>query len=102
MSAPRSNRRRRWGRTWLRRGSDPVLTPINLTAGERKSYISFAMNTPRLVAALALSATLTALAQDASPKLTGVGAAMEEMAAKQEIAGAVTVVVNPSCSPLIG
>jgi CubicO group peptidase (beta-lactamase class C family) len=44
------------------------------------------------VAALVVAATLTASAQ--GPKLAGVGAAMQEMVAKQEVAGAVTVVVS--------
>jgi CubicO group peptidase (beta-lactamase class C family) len=44
------------------------------------------------VAILALSATLTAFADE--PMLPGIGAAMQEMAAKQEIAGAVTSVVS--------
>ena len=46
----------------------------------------------RLTAVLALSATLSAFVAD--PKLPGVGAAMQEMIAKNEIAGAVTVVVS--------
>ena len=50
------------------------------------------MNPYRLSAVLALSATLTAFAEE--PKLPGVGAAMQEMIAKNEIAGAVTVVVT--------
>jgi CubicO group peptidase (beta-lactamase class C family) len=41
---------------------------------------------------LALAATLTVFAQ--SPTLPGVGAAMQEMVAKNEIAGAVTLVVS--------
>jgi CubicO group peptidase (beta-lactamase class C family) len=44
------------------------------------------------VAVLALTATLTVSAAD--PKLPAVGAAMEDMIAKQEIAGAVTAVVT--------
>jgi CubicO group peptidase (beta-lactamase class C family) len=42
------------------------------------------------VAILALSATLTVFADE--PKLPGIGAAMEDMVAKHEVAGAVTVV----------
>src|SRR5688572_29616895 len=49
------------------------------------------MNTVRLTLILALSATLTAFVVE--PTLPGVGAAMQEMIAKNEIAGAVTVVV---------
>jgi CubicO group peptidase (beta-lactamase class C family) len=44
-----------------------------------------------VVAILTLFATISTLAQ--SPKLPGVGAAMQEMIAKNEIAGAITVVV---------
>ena len=47
---------------------------------------------PTRIAALVLAATLTASAQE--PKLGGVGAAMQEMVAKQEVAGAITVVVS--------
>jgi CubicO group peptidase (beta-lactamase class C family) len=50
------------------------------------------MNTVRLILILALSATLTAFVVE--PTLPGVGAAMQEMIAKNEIAGAVTVVVT--------
>ena len=50
------------------------------------------MNLCRLPAILALSAVLSAFADE--PKLPGVGAAMQEMIAKHEIAGAVTVVVT--------
>ena len=50
------------------------------------------MSPCRLTVILALSATLTAFAQE--PKLPGIGAAMQEMIAKNEIAGAVTVVVT--------
>ncbi len=50
------------------------------------------MRTHRLAAGLALSATLIAVA--AEPKLPGIGAAMEAMIAKDEIAGAVTAVVT--------
>jgi CubicO group peptidase (beta-lactamase class C family) len=46
----------------------------------------------RLTAILALSATLPAFIAD--PKLPGVGTAMQEMIAKNEIAGAVTAVVS--------
>jgi CubicO group peptidase (beta-lactamase class C family) len=52
----------------------------------------FAMNPCRLPAILALSAALSAFA--GAPKLLGVGAAMREMIANNEIAGAVTVVVT--------
>jgi hypothetical protein len=51
-----------------------------------------AMSLCRLPAVLALSAALSAAA--AEPKLPGVGAAMQEMIANDEIAGAVTVVVT--------
>ncbi len=51
-----------------------------------------AMSPCRLPAVLALSAALSAAA--AEPKLPGVGAAMQEMIANNEIAGAVTVVVT--------
>ena len=47
---------------------------------------------PIRIAALVLAATLTASAQGA--KLPGIGAAMQEMVARQEIAGAVTAVVS--------
>ncbi|MEP6914504.1 MAG: serine hydrolase domain-containing protein [Acidobacteriota bacterium] len=50
------------------------------------------MSTCRLTVVLALSAALTAFAQE--PKLPGVGAAMQNMVAKNEIAGAVTMVVT--------
>jgi CubicO group peptidase (beta-lactamase class C family) len=46
----------------------------------------------RLAAILALSVALSAFAD--TPKLPGVGAAMQEMIARNEIAGAVTVVVS--------
>ena len=44
------------------------------------------------VAVLVFAASLTAIAQE--PKLSGVGAAMQEMVSKNEVAGAVTVVVT--------
>jgi CubicO group peptidase (beta-lactamase class C family) len=50
------------------------------------------MSPCRLTVVLALSATLTAVARE--PKLPGVGTAMREMIAKNEIAGAVTMVVT--------
>jgi CubicO group peptidase (beta-lactamase class C family) len=50
------------------------------------------MNPCRLSAIVALSAALSAFAEE--PKLPGIGAAMQEMVAKNEIAGAVTVVVT--------
>ena len=58
-----------------------------------------AMNSCRLTVVLALAATLTAVAQEKSlpnidRKLPGIGTAMQEMIAKNEIAGAVTVVVT--------
>lgn len=46
----------------------------------------------RLAVVLALSATLSAFVED--PKLPGVGTAMQQMIAKSEISGAVTVVVS--------
>ncbi len=52
------------------------------------------MSTLRLSVILGLFATLTASAQD--PKVPGIGAAMQEMIAKKEVAGAVTVVVTKS------
>ena len=52
------------------------------------------MSTFRLSVILGLFATLTASAQD--PKVPGIGAAMQGMIAKQEVAGAVTVVVTKS------
>jgi CubicO group peptidase (beta-lactamase class C family) len=64
-----------------------------LTPTERNVYIS-AMTSCRLAAVLALSATLTVVAAD--PKLPGVGAAMQSMVEKNEIAGAVTMVVSKS------
>ena len=45
-----------------------------------------------LLAGLAFSAALTAFS--AAPELDGVGAAMEAMVAKHEVAGAVTMVVD--------
>jgi CubicO group peptidase (beta-lactamase class C family) len=48
----------------------------------------------RLATVLALSATLTVLAAD--PKLPGIGTAMQSMIDKNEIAGAVTMVVSKS------
>jgi CubicO group peptidase (beta-lactamase class C family) len=50
------------------------------------------MSLHRLPVILVLSAALSAFAQE--PKLPGIGAAMEEMIAKNEIAGAVTAVVT--------
>lgn len=52
------------------------------------------MSTLRLSVILGLFATLTASAQH--PKVPGIGAAMQGMIAKQEVAGAVTVVVTKS------
>jgi CubicO group peptidase (beta-lactamase class C family) len=49
------------------------------------------MSPCRLAVILVLSTTLTAVVQQ--PKLPGIGTAMQEMIAKHEIAGAVTVVV---------
>jgi CubicO group peptidase (beta-lactamase class C family) len=56
-----------------------------------EEYISLAMTLIRTVAIVA-AATLTASAQ--GPRLPGVGAAMQEMVAKQEVSGAVTAVVS--------
>jgi CubicO group peptidase (beta-lactamase class C family) len=50
------------------------------------------MRQTRLTLMLALSATLTAIAQ--GPRLPGIDSAMQDMIAKQEVAGAVTVVVT--------
>jgi CubicO group peptidase (beta-lactamase class C family) len=50
------------------------------------------MNRSLALTGLALLATLSTLAE--TPKLPGVGAAMQEMIAKNEIAGAITVVVT--------
>jgi CubicO group peptidase (beta-lactamase class C family) len=50
------------------------------------------MNACRFAVILALFQTLTAAAQE--PTLPGIGAAMEEMIAKNEVAGAVTAVVT--------
>ncbi len=50
------------------------------------------MSPCRLPAVLALSAALSAFAEE--PKLPGIGAAMQEMIANNEIAGAVTAVVT--------
>lgn len=50
------------------------------------------MTALRVAVVLAIAVTLTAGAQE--PKLPGIGAAMEEMIAKNEIAGAATVVVT--------
>src|SRR3954471_8628435 len=52
------------------------------------------MSTLRLTVILSLSATLTASAQD--PKVPAIGAAMQGIIAKQEVAGAVTAVVTKS------
>ena len=57
------------------------------------------MSSCRLAVILALAATLTAVAQERKApnidrKLPGIGTAMQEMIAKNEIAGAVTVVVT--------
>jgi hypothetical protein len=54
------------------------------------------MSPYRLAVTLALSATLTIFAED--PKLPGIGTAMEDMIAKNEIAGAVTS--KPPASPM--
>src|SRR6267143_377645 len=51
-----------------------------------------AMNHGHVLATLALTVALICFAD--SPKLSGVGGAMQEMVAKNEIAGAVTVVVT--------
>ena len=48
----------------------------------------------RLATVIALSATLTVIAAD--PKLPGIGTAMQSMIDKNEIAGAVTMVVSKS------
>ena len=50
------------------------------------------MSHSRLTTVLLVSATLTVTAQE--PKLPGIGAAMQAMIAKNEVAGAVTVVVT--------
>ena len=50
------------------------------------------MKSLRIAAVIVLSSTLTVLAED--PKLPGVGAAMQGMIDKNEIAGAVTMVVS--------
>ena len=50
------------------------------------------MNHSRLLASLALATALSAFAD--APKLLGIGAKMQELIAKNEIAGAVTVVVT--------
>jgi CubicO group peptidase (beta-lactamase class C family) len=50
------------------------------------------MSTVRLALTLALSVTLTVVARE--PTIPGVGRAMQEMIARQEIAGAVTVIVT--------
>ena len=50
------------------------------------------MNSCRLAVILALSATVPAFFEE--PKLPGIGTAMQEMIAKNEVAGAVTVVVT--------
>ncbi len=54
------------------------------------------MHLPRLIACLALAAALclTRPAHAAEPGIPGIGTAMEEMVAKHEIAGAVTVIVS--------
>jgi CubicO group peptidase (beta-lactamase class C family) len=52
------------------------------------------MRTQRLALTLLLSATFAALAQEPTPTLPGVGQAMQDMIAKQEIAGSVTMVVD--------
>ncbi len=57
------------------------------------------MSPYRIAATLALASALTAVAEErrlvrADPKLPGVGAAMQAMIAQNEIAGAVTAVVN--------
>ena len=50
------------------------------------------MNRSHFLASLALAATLSAFAD--APKLPGIGATMQELIAKNEIAGSVTVVVT--------
>jgi CubicO group peptidase (beta-lactamase class C family) len=52
------------------------------------------MRTSRFALTLSLAVTLTGFAQQSTPTLPGVGQAMQDMAAKQEIAGAVTMVVT--------
>src|SRR5438046_7382005 len=50
------------------------------------------MNFSRLLSLVALCASVPCFA--ATPRISGIGTAMEEMMAKNEIAGAVTVVVS--------
>jgi CubicO group peptidase (beta-lactamase class C family) len=64
----------------------------NLTHAGWSGYFHAAMKRLCLTLILALSSTLLAAGQHA--KLPGLTAAMEEMIAKQEIAGAVTSVIN--------
>jgi CubicO group peptidase (beta-lactamase class C family) len=67
-------------------------TPSAIDKERTEQLHLFAMSLCRLSAILALTATLSAFADQ--PKLPGIGAAMQEMIAKHEVAGAVTVVVT--------
>ena len=69
-------------------------TAVELDGRRTNQIHLFAMSSCRLAVILALSTTLTAFAQEPTAKLPGIGAAMQEMIAKNEIAGAVTVVVT--------
>ena len=62
---------------------------------EHRRIVLFAMHSLRLLSIFVLAAAL-GLARSAfadEPVLPGIGAAMQEMVAKNEVAGAVTVVV---------
>ena len=69
-----------------------ALCKVDLTSRGHTELDCLAMKLCRLAAILALSVALSAFAD--TPKLPGVGAAMQEMIARNEIAGAVTVVVS--------
>jgi len=64
----------------------------DLDRAEPRRYISLTMTSSRFAAVIALSAIAVAAARE--PALPGIGAAIEDMIAKDEVAGAVTVVVN--------
>ena len=73
----------------VRAASQKIATWLDDLIAERLDLV--AMKSCR-IAILALTVTVTALAQE--PRLPGIGTAMQEMMAKNEIAGAVTLVVS--------
>jgi CubicO group peptidase (beta-lactamase class C family) len=72
--------------------SDGTRWMVDRLDGRTSDGLHLLAMSPIRIATLVLAATVTASAQ--APTLPGVGAAMQEMVAKQEVAGAVTVVVS--------